>query len=446
MGVKINGVPAKQPPPASVQSVAGVVPAAKADGVFAAGPVAIAAAKAGAAATIAKVEQTAKAILKVNGKSELDGIIAEVNKKCGPKTVVAARNIPNPERLPTGIFEFDLAIGGGWPCSRYSILYGPESSGKTNVVYKTIAMTQRRPGPCNRCVFVDIEGTFDPLWAVRFGVDIDLLLVAKPAYGEQAVDMIDALVGASDLKFLAVDSIAVLVAAKELEGSTEKADVGTSALLVKRLANKMAIRLSEEQKRDHTPAVVFINQTRFKIGVMFGDPETMPGGQTVKFNASLIVRVYGKNLMVKEISSDIPAFKHTTASIKKAKVGVCKAAFEYDIAMMEHDGLAVGDTDSFGQVKSHLQAKDKLVKGQKGGWDFMPGTSEFMNFKTLEVMRDTYMAEPDFMLRCQQLVISDHEMVLVEAQNLNTPAPEEAADLAPVQVGNLYANLPQANG
>jgi recombination protein RecA len=344
------------------------------------------------------------------GPGELSAVLNKIRKELGEKSVVLGSQVPNVRRLPTGVFEFDLATGGGFPFNRYSIVYGPESSGKTNLIYKAIAQAQRLPPPCNKAVFIDLEGTFDGGWASHFGVDLDTLIVAKPSYGEQAVDMIDALVRANDVAFLAVDSIAVLIAAKEVEGSTEKADVGTSALLIKRLSNKLAIALSEEQKRDHEISVVLLNQTRFKIGVMFGDPETMPGGQTVKFNASLIIRISGKNKVVKEISATVPAFKETTIRVKKAKVGIIQGVAEYDLCMLDHDGLCVGETDSFGKVKNYLQASGHLSKIGSEWVVQCPKWPKATSFKTLAAMQDLYRAEDGFALALQQQVVDNLSM------------------------------------
>jgi recombination protein RecA len=366
-----------------------------------------------------KAPAVVQSIAQPKSSGELAAAMGKIKKELGEKSIVYGNQIPNPERLPTGVFEFDLATGGGFPKNRYSIVYGPESSGKTNLIYKAIASAQRLPPPCNRAIFVDLEGTFDPTWATKFGVDVDALIVAKPSYGEQAVDMIDSLVRADDVAFLAVDSIAVMIAAKEVDGSTEKADVGTSALLIKRLSNKLAIALSEEQKRDHNVCVVLLNQTRFKIGVMFGDPETMPGGQTVKFNASLIVRLYGKNLLVKEISADIPAFKSTNAVIKKAKIGIIQQSFTYDMAMIEHDGLMPGETASFNAVKGYLQAAGHLKKSEKGGgWELLGKT-----YPTLSIIQDTYYAEPEFSLQLNSLVVKSQSLSLVAAESLSEPQP-----------------------
>jgi RecA/RadA recombinase len=295
----------------------------------------------------------------------------------------------------------------------------------TNLVYKAAAQAQRRSSLCNKAVFVDLEGTLDQHWGAKFGVDMDSLVVAKPSYGEQAVDMIDALVRAKDVAFLAVDSVAVMVAAREVEGSTEKADVGTSALLVKRLVNKLAIALSEEQKRGHDICVVLLNQTRMKIGVMFGDPETMPGGQTLRFNSSLTVRISGKNLMEKAISSDVPAFKETSCVVKKAKIGILQSKFGYNMAMVEHDGLMIGETDSFGQVKGYLQASGHLKKHPEGWMLNVPGMNP-MVFKTLNALQDLYRAEDSVSLALQTQVIKNHaaNAVLV-AENTSADADDD---------------------
>lgn len=303
----------------------------------------------------------------VSGKgSELLAVLKAIEKEKGDKVVVKGNTIPQVERIPTGVFEFDLATGGGFPCSRYSIVYGPESSGKTNIAYCAAAAAQRMPPPCNVAVWVDLEGTFDPEWAAHFGVDTEALVLVKPAYGEEAVDLIDALIHAEEVAFLAVDSLAVVVSSKEVEQSVEKFDVGTAAILVKRLCNKLVIALSMEARRGHRPAVVLINQTRMKIGVMFGDPETMPGGQTMKFLSSLTVRLYGKNKMDKTISPELPAFKETKAVIKKAKVPVTRYDFDYEMGLLPQVG--VGKTNSWNTVLGHLKDMGALSKLGAKGW------------------------------------------------------------------------------
>lgn len=335
------------------------------------------------------------------GGGELAAIMAQIRKEKGDNVVNTGSEIPLVERIPTGVFEFDLATGGGFPRSRYSIVYGPESSGKTNICYCAAAQAQRLPAPCNKVVWVDLESTFSPDWAAQFGIDVEELIVVRPSYGEEAVDLVDALIRAEDVAMLVVDSLATVVSSKEIDQSVEKFDVGTASLLVKRLCNKLVIALATESKRGHTPAVVLINQTRFKIGVMFGDPETMPGGQTMKFLSSLTVRLYGKNKIEKSISSELPAFKETTAVIKKAKVGVTKYNFDYDLCMFPHNGLIVGETRSWSTVSGYLKDLGHLKKAEKGtGWTLLGKT-----YQTLVMIQDMYEAEDSFKLQLQKMVI-----------------------------------------
>lgn len=334
---------------------------------------------------------------------ELASVLLAARKAKGEGIAVTGRNIPQVKRIPTGIFEFDLAVGGGFPRSRYSIVYGPESSGKTNLTYKAIANAQKLPPPCNKAVLIDLEGTFDPVWAEQFGIDVDELVVIKPGYGEEAGDLCEAVLRAEDVAIVVLDSLAVMVSSKEAEQSLEKFDVGTSGLLVKRLVNKIVIALSEEAKRGHEPAMVFINQTRMKIGVMFGNPETMPGGQAMKFLSALTVRLNGKNKTVNSVSPDMPAFKETTAEIKKAKVPVTRYNFNYDLVLYPHEGLSVGDTNSWGLVSNSLKQIGALVKATKG-WELLGKT-----YPTLTVIEDTYQAESSFALKLQEMVIDSYK-------------------------------------
>lgn len=334
--------------------------------------------------------------------SELAAVLKGILKTKGEGVAVKAVDIANVERIPTGVFEFDLLTGGGFPRGRQSIVYGPESSGKTNICMCAVAQAQKMPSSCNKVVWVNLEGTFDPKWAARFGIDVEELIVINPAYGEEAVDLTEAVMHADDVVLVVVDSLAVMVSTKELEQSTEKFDVGTSAILVKRLVNKIAVGMGVEARRGHAPAVVFVNQTRFKIAVMFGDPETMPGGQAMKFNSSLTVRLSGKNVVDKAFHPDLPAFKDTKCVIKKAKIAVTGVETEYKIAMMPLPGIAVGQTASWNNVSGRLKAAGQISQPQKGkGW-VIDGTT----YMTLSDMQDHYYADRVFQLKVQAMVLA----------------------------------------
>ena len=335
-------------------------------------------------------------------------VLAGIRKDKGDKVVVQGNKIPVVRRLPTGIFEFDFYSGGGFPCGRYSIVYGPESSNKTNLCLRAVANAQKQPAPCNKAVWVNVEQSFDPVWAEKMGVDTAALLVVQAGYGEEAIDLVDALVRAEDVAILVVDSMAGLIASKEIAQSVENYDIGSSALLIKRMVNKLMIAFGESQKKDHDPCVILINQTRFKPGVMFGDPETMPGGEAQKFLSSLRVRLSSKNIVDK--ASNMVVFKDTKVVIKKAKIPVLATSFEFLLCVHDHDDLKVGETNSFNTVKSHLQALGILTKTPKGY--SLKGKS----YPTLSVIQDQYQKNADFRMMMQGLVIKEYKgkMVLVE--------------------------------
>jgi recombination protein RecA len=183
------------------------------------------------------------------------------------------------EAIPTGALSLDLALGvGGVPRGRIVEIFGPESSGKTTLVYHIIAEAQARGGVC---AFVDTEHAIDPIYARRIGVDVDELLVSQPDYGEQALEIVDVLVRSGAVDLVAVDSVAALTPRVELEGQMGETQVGLQARLMSQALRKLAGNLS----RANT-VCVFTNQIREKIGVTFGSPETQPGGRALKFYSS----------------------------------------------------------------------------------------------------------------------------------------------------------------
>src|SRR6266496_5586917 len=183
------------------------------------------------------------------------------------------------DAIPTGALSLDLALGvGGVPRGRIVEIFGPESSGKTTLVYHIIAEAQALGGIC---AFVDTEHAIDPIYAKRIGVDVDELLVSQPDYGEQALEIVDVLVRSGAVDVVAVDSVAALTPRVELEGQMGETQVGLQARLMSQALRKLTGNLS----RSNT-VCLFTNQIREKIGVSFGSPETQPGGRALKFYAS----------------------------------------------------------------------------------------------------------------------------------------------------------------
>src|SRR3954453_21994869 len=183
------------------------------------------------------------------------------------------------QAVPTGALSLDLALGvGGLPRGRIVEIFGPESSGKTTLVYHVIAECQARGGIC---AFIDAEHAMDPLYAKRIGVDVDELLVSQPDHGEQALEIADLLIRSGAIDLVAIDSVAALTPRAELEGAMGDQTVGLQARMMSQAMRKLAGNLN----RANT-LCVFTNQIREKVGVMFGSPETQPGGRALKFYSS----------------------------------------------------------------------------------------------------------------------------------------------------------------
>ena len=212
----------------------------------------------------------------------LQGALTQIERQFGKGTVMRMGDPGarvNVDAIPTGALSLDIALGiGGVPRGRIVEIFGPESSGKTTLVYHIIAEAQKLGGVC---AFVDAEHAMDPLYAQEIGVDIDELLVSQPDYGEQALEICDMLIRSGAVDLVAVDSVAALTPRAELEGQMGDQSVGLQARMMSQAMRKLAGNLNRSQT-----LCVFTNQIREKVGVMFGSPETQPGGRALKFYSS----------------------------------------------------------------------------------------------------------------------------------------------------------------
>ena len=304
-------------------------------------------------------------------KQALDTAIRQIEKNFGKGAVMRLGDRPEMtvEAIPTGSLALDAALGiGGVPKGRIIEIYGPESSGKTTLALHIVAQAQKRGG---EVAFVDAEHALDPDYAARIGVDIDSMLVSQPDTGEQALEITDALVRSGAVDVVVVDSVAALTPRAEIEGEMGDTFVGLQARLMSQALRKLAGNISRTNC-----VVIFINQLRMKIGVMYGNPETTTGGNALKFYASVRIdirrteaikngsEIVGNRTRAKIVKNKVaPPFKEAYFDIMYGE-GISKwgelvdLAVQLDIIQKSGSWFSMGD-ERIGQgrdsVKTYLQ-------------------------------------------------------------------------------------------
>jgi recombination protein RecA len=225
--------------------------------------------------------------------SDLDNAISELNKKFGKNSIISGAELAGVElsRVSSGSLSLDIETGGGFPYGRLVELFGKESCGKSYVAQKTVGNVQKED---KKAVWIDAEGSFDPSWATLLGVDVKNLYLSRPQSGEEAGDILDGVIQSGDCGIVVLDSVAALIPNADLEKAMDEVEqMGARAKMVNRLMRKLHSALNMQVGEDKVPndcLVIFINQIREKIGVMYGNPETTGGGWALKFGASIRVK------------------------------------------------------------------------------------------------------------------------------------------------------------
>ena len=312
----------------------------------------------------------------------LEGELSQIEKQFGKGSIMKLGEFQavNVEAIPTGALSLDIALGiGGIPRGRIIEIFGPESSGKTTLALHIIAEAQKTGG---EAAFIDAEHALDPVYAKNLGVDIDNLIVSQPDTGEQALEIAEALTRSGAIDVIVVDSVAALVPKAEIDGDMGDSHVGLQARLMSQALRKLAGVISKSKT-----VIIFINQLREKVGIMFGNPETTPGGRALKFYSSVRLdirkveniktdgEVVGNRVKVKVIKNKVaPPFREAEFDIVYGK-GISKEGNILDIAVnlniieksgswFSYNGERIGQGRE--NVKDYLKNNPQLMEEVEG--------------------------------------------------------------------------------
>ncbi|WP_409228630.1 recombinase RecA [Gudongella sp. SC589] len=318
--------------------------------------------------------------MKVDEKklAALDDAIRQIERQFGKGSIMklGGGEVVNIDVIPTGSLALDVALGvGGFPKGRVIEIYGPESSGKTTLALHTIVQSQKRGGTA---AFIDAEHSLDPSYAKKLGVNTDELIISQPDSGEQALEITEALVRSGAVDVVVVDSVAALVPRAELEGEMGASHIGLQARLMSQALRKLAGAISKSRC-----VVIFINQLREKIGVMFGSPETTTGGRALKFYASVRPDIRRIDSIK---AGDAIVGNRTRVKVKKNKVAPPFKQAEFDIMYnegisREGDLLDLGVEEDFVmKTGSWFSYNDvKLGQGRENSKQFLRDNPEILD-------------------------------------------------------------------
>jgi len=306
-------------------------------------------------------------------KEALKAALAQIEKQFGTGSVMTLgeQGSLKVETSSSGSIALDDALGGGYAKGRIVEIYGPESSGKTTLTLHAIAEMQKAGGTC---AFVDAEHALDPEYARKIGVDVGSLIISQPDYGEQALEIVDALVRSGAVDLIVVDSVAALVPKAEIEGNMGDSFMGLQARLMSQALRKITGVISKS-----SATVIFINQIRMKIGVMFGSPETTTGGNALKFYASQRIDVRRKEKLEVGTGDDKEAMGSRT-KIKVVKNKIAPPFREVEVDVMFNEGISkVGEIIDLGTDRTIIKkagafysfGETRLGQGRENAKEFL---------------------------------------------------------------------------
>jgi len=346
-------------------------------------------------------------------KKSLELALAQIEKNFGKGSVMKFGEADKAiiETISTGSLALDLALGGGVPRGRVVEIFGPESSGKTTLSLHIIAEAQKTGGTC---AFVDAEHALDPSYAKRIGVDIDNLLLSQPDSGEQALDIVEALARSNAVDVIVVDSVAALTPRAEIEGDMGDSHMGLQARLMSQALRKLTAVVSKSKT-----TVIFLNQIRMKIGIMFGNPETTTGGQALKFYTSVrmdirnIGKIEGAELTAKDKNL---IGSHVRVKVVKNKIAAPFKTAEFDIMFAKGISLE-GELIDLSQ-KYNITRKSgafytfkdlKLGQGRENAKDFL--------LKNKKVAKEI---EKEIRHEYKKMMATSEDVVAVQSTNTET--------------------------
>lgn len=340
-------------------------------------------------------------------KKALDAAIAHIEKQYGKGAVMKLGKAPdfNVDAISTGSMTLDMALGiGGVPRGRIVEIYGPESSGKTTVALHVVAQAQKLGG---EVAFIDVEHALDPVYAQALGVDIDNLLVSQPDSGEQALEIAEALVRSGAIDCIVLDSVAAMVTKSEIEGEMGENHVGLLARLMSQAMRKLTSVISKSNC-----VAIFINQVREKIGVMYGNPETTPGGRALKFYSSVRIEVR-KGETIKVGSEPIGA--RTKCKVVKNKVSPPFKECEFDLIF----GKGI---DRVGEVCDLATDLDIIKKS--GAWFSYNGQKIGQG---RENAKEFLRTNPEIMKEIEDKIKENQDSIVLTSKKSKKDAAKEAA-------------------